>query len=108
MQGFIRYGLGLSDTLDEMDGDDLDDEGLGADQMNHSRATGLAIYGRSVASFQGVRADIQTALISFSQRWHAYLGLSPDQLVLGHSWCLRQRLTLATLRPLAYLSPLCL
>jgi hypothetical protein len=51
--------------------------------MNHSRATGLAIYGRSVASFQGVRADIQTALISFSQRWHAYLGLSPDQLVLG-------------------------
>jgi hypothetical protein len=83
MQGFIRYGLGLSDTLDEMDGDDLDDEGLGADQMNHSRATGLAIYGRSVASFQGVRADIQTALISFSQRWHAYLGLSPDQLVLG-------------------------
>jgi hypothetical protein len=31
MQGFIRYGLGLSDTLDEMDGDDLDDEGLGAD-----------------------------------------------------------------------------
>ena len=51
--------------------------------MNHSKATGLALYGRSVASFQGVRADIQTALISFSQRWHTYLGLSPDQLILG-------------------------
>ena len=51
--------------------------------MNHSKATGLAIYGRSVASFQGVRADIQTALISFSQRWHTYLGVAPDQLALG-------------------------
>ena len=51
--------------------------------MNHSRATGLAIYGRSVASFQGVRADIQSALISFSQQWHTYLSVSPDQLVLG-------------------------
>ena len=51
VQGFIRYGLGLSNTLSEMEADDLDDEGLGADQMNHSRGTGLAIYGRSVASF---------------------------------------------------------
>lgn len=83
VQGFIRHGLGLSDALSEIEADDLDDEGLGADQMNHSRATGLAIYGRSVASFQGVRADIQTALISFSQRWHGYIGLNPDQLVLG-------------------------
>jgi hypothetical protein len=58
VQGFIRHGLGLADTLSEIEADDLDDEGLGADQMNHSRATGLAIYGRSVATFQGVRANI--------------------------------------------------
>ena len=83
MQGFIRHGLGLSDVLEDTTSDEIDDEGLGADQMNHSRATGLAVYGRGVASFQGVRADIQTALISFSQRWHTYLGVSPDQLVLG-------------------------
>ncbi|KAL3412624.1 telomere-associated RecQ helicase [Aspergillus fumigatus] len=78
MQGFIRHGLGLHDPLAES-GDDLDDEALGADQMHHSRDTGLRIYGREVASFQGVRADIQTALVTFSQRWHAYLGLAPDQ-----------------------------
>lgn len=82
VQGFIRHGLGLSDILGDLETDEFDDESLGADQMNHSRATGLAIYGRSVASFQGIRADIQTALISFSQRWHSYIGLSPDQLVL--------------------------
>jgi hypothetical protein len=51
VQGFIRHGLGLADTLSEIEADDLDDEGLGADQMNYSRATGLAIYGRSVATF---------------------------------------------------------
>ena len=51
VQGFIRHGLGLSDTLDDPTADEIDYEGLGADQMNHSRATGLAIYGRSVASF---------------------------------------------------------
>ena len=83
MQGFIRHGLGLSDSLEESTTEEMDDEGLGADQMNHSRATGLAIYGRSVASFQGVKADVQAALVSFSQRWHSYLGLSPDQLVLS-------------------------
>ena len=83
VQGFIRHGLGLSDTLGDLEADEFDDEGLGADQMNHSRATGLAIYGRSAATFQGVRADIQTALISFSQRWHSYIGLSPDELVLS-------------------------
>ena len=68
VQGFIRHGLGLSDTLDDPTANKIDYEGLGADQINHSRATGLAIYGRSVASFQGVRADIQSALISFSQQ----------------------------------------
>lgn len=57
-QGFIRHGLGLSDTLDDPTIDKIDYEGLGADQMNHSRATGLAIYGRTLTSFQGVRADI--------------------------------------------------
>jgi hypothetical protein len=51
VQGFIRHGLGLADTLSEIEADNLDDEGLGADQINHSRATGLAIYGRSVATF---------------------------------------------------------
>lgn len=83
VQGFIRHGLGLHDPLTESSREDLDDEGLGADQMNHSRSTGLQTYGRNIASFQGVRADIQSALISFSQRWHAYLGVSPDQLILG-------------------------
>ena len=83
MQGFIRYGLGLSDPLEDLAGDRLDAEGLGAEQMNHSRGTGLAIYGRSIASFQGIRADIQTALISFSQQWHTYLGISADQLILA-------------------------
>jgi hypothetical protein len=57
MQGFIRHGLGLHDPLAEL-GNDLDDEALGADQMHHSRDTGLRIYGREIASFQGVRADI--------------------------------------------------
>ncbi|EDP48565.1 telomere-associated RecQ helicase, putative [Aspergillus fumigatus A1163] len=81
MQGFIRHGLGLHDPLAELGNDDLDDEALGADQMHHSRETGLRIYGRVIASFQGVRADIQIALVTFSQRWHAYLGLAPDQKV---------------------------
>jgi superfamily II DNA helicase RecQ len=83
MQGFIRYGLGLSDTLPDLAEDSLDAEGLGADQMHHSRGTGLNIYGRNIASFQGVRADIQTALITFSQQWHTYLGISPDQMILS-------------------------
>ena len=82
MQGFIRHGLGLHDPLAELGNDDLDDEALGADQMHHSRETGLRIYGRVIASFQGVRADIQIALVTFSQRWHAYLGLAPDQLII--------------------------
>ncbi|KAJ5282019.1 telomere-associated RecQ helicase [Penicillium angulare] len=68
MQGFIRYGLGLADPLDDLGTDRLDAEGLRAEQMNHSRGTGLAVYGRNIASFQGIRADIQTALISFSQQ----------------------------------------
>jgi superfamily II DNA helicase RecQ len=82
MQGFIRHGLGLHDPLAELGNDELDDEALGADQMHHSRDTALRIYGRVMASFQGVRADIQTALVNFSQRWHAYLGLVPDQLII--------------------------
>jgi hypothetical protein len=31
VQGFIRHSLGLLDTLSEIEADDLDDEGLGAD-----------------------------------------------------------------------------
>lgn len=105
MQGFIRHGLGLSDTLEDPTTDEIDDEGLGADQMNHSRATGLAIYGRSVASFQGVRADIQAALISFSQRWHTYLGVSSDQLVLGSLFYNRAILVPTILVPTAEQEP---
>ncbi|PKX94815.1 uncharacterized protein P174DRAFT_368242 [Aspergillus novofumigatus IBT 16806] len=66
MQGFIRHGLGLHDPLAELGNDELDDEALGADQMHHSRDTALRIYGRVMASFQGVRADIQTALVNFN------------------------------------------
>jgi superfamily II DNA helicase RecQ len=83
MQGFIRYGLGLPDILADLPEDSLDTEALGAEQMHHSRATGLALYGRNTTSFQGVRADIQSALIGFSQQWHAYIGLSSDQLLIG-------------------------
>jgi superfamily II DNA helicase RecQ len=82
MQGFIRHGLGLHDPLAELGNEGLDDEALGADQMHHSRDTGLRIYGREIASFHGVRADIQIALVTFSQRWHAYLGLAPEQLII--------------------------
>jgi hypothetical protein len=58
MQGFIRYGLGLHNPLVELGNNDLDDEALGANQMHYSRDTGLRIYGREIASFQGVRANI--------------------------------------------------
>lgn len=66
---------------------ELDDEGLGALQMHHSRQLGQLIYGRQMAQINHLGQDQQTALVEFSQRWHAYLGLAPGQTRLhGLVW----------------------
>ncbi|KAB8226982.1 uncharacterized protein BDW43DRAFT_304952 [Aspergillus alliaceus] len=56
---------------------DRDNEGLGAQQMYHSRRTGQQIYSCQQVQFGQVRPDHQEALIQFSQYWHAYLGSLP-------------------------------
>ncbi|THC87342.1 hypothetical protein EYZ11_013212 [Aspergillus tanneri] len=82
-QGFIRYGLN-EDPLAYLDNDDeLDDEDLAARQMHHSRQTGLQIYGRQPVTLQNMTHDHQGSLIWFSQRWHEYIGLGPNQVMLN-------------------------
>ncbi|KAB8226805.1 uncharacterized protein BDW43DRAFT_317466 [Aspergillus alliaceus] len=61
-QAIIRYGM-QKQVPEEGPGDDQDNEGLGAQQMHHSRRTGQQIYGRQ-------------------QCWHTYLGLAPGQIIL--------------------------
>lgn len=83
-QAFIRHGLQVDPlAYFRNEEDDYDLEALGARQMHHSRARGQQNYGRELASFKGVVPDEQAALIEFSQQWHSYLGLAPEQLPLG-------------------------
>lgn len=78
---YFRYGMQEDPSLDSLD-DELDDEGLGALQMHHSRQTGQMVYGRQAAQVNHLGQDQQTALVEFSRRWHAYLGLAPQQTCL--------------------------
>ncbi|KAA8646634.1 uncharacterized protein ATNIH1004_008067 [Aspergillus tanneri] len=80
-QAFIRYGLS-EDPL-AYSGNESDEEALGAEQMHHSKLTGLKIYGRQTFTLQNLTPDHQSSLIHFSQRWHEYLGLGPNQVILN-------------------------
>ncbi|KAL4788789.1 P-loop containing nucleoside triphosphate hydrolase protein [Aspergillus venezuelensis] len=50
--------------------------------MHHSWLAGQKYYGRHSANLIGVVPDKQADSIKFSQRWHAYLSLLPDQFSL--------------------------
>lgn len=52
--------------------------------MHHSRQVGQMVYSRQAAQVNHLGQDQQTALVEFSRRWHAYLGLAPEQTRLHY------------------------
>lgn len=86
-QGFIRYGMGevlQDDSIEASELSEVTNEALAAGQAHHSAKTAMLIYGRPKVQFSNLALNQQAAFIDFSQRWHHYIGLSPDFNLLGH------------------------
>ena len=56
----------------------MDNEGMAAEQAHHSRRTAQLIYGRLETAMSNITYNWQEALMSFSDRWHKYIGLADD------------------------------